>query len=145
YHSHGSRLGHLKTKVYCNTIDHAMDDTKRPPEQVAIHMDMPGKSWTGGFYSEAMYRLNNKHRISARLSGYLNRLTADMTMYPAVGSPMYMYTIPDAQRTFLSLDISDKIHVNHKFSVTANTTLAYNKSLLYSDAGKAQLSGVLDG
>jgi len=145
YHSGHDELSHIKTKIYYNSIDHAMDDTKRPPEQVAMHMDMPGKSWTGGFYSEAMYQASNKHQLNTRLSGYLNRLTADMTMYPAQGSPMYMYTIPDAQRTFLSLDISDKMYFSPRFSLTAHTTVSYNNSLLYSDAGKEQLSGMIDG
>src|SRR5690606_15924078 len=86
----------LRSKVYFNHIDHAMDDTKRPAESVPMHMDMPGVSWTGGFYSETSFQ-KGKHYLQARASGYVNRLTANMTMYPTQGSPMFMYTIPDAQ------------------------------------------------
>lgn len=144
YHHKNSKLPHLKTKIYYNFIDHAMDDTNRPPEQVPMHMDMPGKSWTGGFYSEAAYKPKSKHTLNTRLSGYINRLSADMTMYPKQGSPMYMYTIPDAQRTFLSFDFSDKIQMNQKLSITGNTTLSYNQSLIYSQQGKDQLSGMIN-
>ncbi len=142
YHQPEGKLAHLKTKVYYNFIDHAMDDTKRPPEQVPMHMDMPGKSWTGGFYSEAMILPGGDHVLNARISGYRNRLTADMTMYPEDGAPMYMYTIPDAQRTFLGLDLSDNIQMSDRLQLAVNGTLSYNASSIYSASGKAQLSGM---
>ncbi len=144
YHRHDRQLTHLKTKVYYNFIDHAMDDTKRPQEQVPMHMDMPGKSWTGGFYSEAMYTPAGKHALQARISGYRNRLTADMTMYPPEGAPMYMYTLPDVQRTFLGLDLSDRVQLG-RLTLTANTTGSYHHSSLYSQAGRDQLSGFVSG
>jgi len=145
YHGHEGRLAHVETKLYYNFIDHAMDDTKRPAEQVPMHMDMPGKSWTGGFYSETSYHLHAKHVLNARISGYRNRLTADMTMYPHSGAPMYMYTIPDAQRSFLGLDVSDHICITDRLDLAVNGTLSYNSSIIYSEAGKAQLSGVVPG
>lgn len=144
YHRPDRWLTHLKTKVYYNFIDHAMDDTKRPPDQVAMHMDMPGKSWTGGFYSEAMALPNGNHVLSARISGYRNRLTADMTMYPDDGAPMYMYTIPDAERTYLGIDLSDKIQIAERMQLNVNGTISYNGSSIYSAAGRAQLSGMAD-
>lgn len=145
YHQPDRKLAHLKTKVYYNFIDHAMDDTRRPPEQVAMHMDMPGKSWTGGFYSEAMVLPGGHHVLNARISGYRNRLTADMTMYPEGGAPMYMYTIPDAQRTYLGIDLSDNIHLTDRLQLGANSTVSYNGSSIYSADGRAQLSGMVDG
>ncbi len=145
YHRHDGRLAHVETKLYYNFIDHAMDDTKRPAAQVPIHMDMPGKSWTGGFYSEASYHLHPRHVLHARVSGYRNRLTADMTMYPDEGAPMYMYTIPDAQRGFLGVDLSDKISINDRLDLAVNGTLSYNSSSIYSEAGKTQLSGMVQG
>ncbi len=144
YHRHDRKLTHLKTKVYYNFIDHAMDDTKRPPEQVPMHMDMPGRSWTGGFYQEAMYVSAGNHVLQARISGYRNRLTADMTMYPPEGAPMYMYTLPDAQRSFLGLDFSDKLQLG-RLTLTANATGSYHHSSLYSPEGRGQLSGFLTG
>src|SRR5690606_20583520 len=124
--------------------DHAMDDTKRPQEQVPMHMDMPGKSWTGGFYSEAMYTPAGKHALQARISGYRNRLTADMTMYPPEGAPMYMYTLPDVQRAFLGLDLSDRVQLG-RLTLTANATGSYHHSSPYSQAGRDQLSGFVSG
>ena len=73
-----------ETKVYYNHITHVMDDTTRP--DVAIHMDMPGKSWTAGLYS--LVRANkNRHELTANYDLYYNRLFADMTMYPGGSFP----------------------------------------------------------
>lgn len=158
YHLHNTsdhRSGHpnhLLTKVYYNFVDHAMDDTKRPEEQVPMHMDMPGKSQTAGFLSEAGFSFphgsSNEaagHVVDVRLSGYLNRLTADMTMYPDTGKPMYMLTLPDAQRSVLNLDISDNIDIHDRLRVAINTTLSFGRSSLYSEEGRDQLSGMLQG
>lgn len=145
YHSNGKKLVHVKNKIYYNRINHAMDDTKRPPEQVVMHMDMPGRSWTAGFYSEGLYVPNTKHVIKGRVSGYLNRLSANMTMYPAGASPMYMYTIPDAQRIFLALDLADNIQLHKKVTLDINTTLSFIYSSLYSRSGKEQVSGIQQG
>ena len=134
----------LRSKIYFNHIDHAMDDTKRPAESVAMHMDMPGVSWTGGFYSETGYQ-QGKHYLQARVSGYVNRLTANMTMYPTQGSPMFMYTIPDAQRSHIDLAIADKLAVSEQWGVDFLGNYSYSHSQLYSEAGKAQLSGMKDG
>ena len=38
-----------ETKLYFNDIKHVMDDTRRP--DVAMHMDMPGKNRTDGYYT----------------------------------------------------------------------------------------------
>lgn len=145
HHSMGATgLMHWQNKVYYNDIDHAMDDTQRPAEQVPMHMDMPGQSRTMGFFSEARWLLPADQLLDARISGYHNQLTADMTMYPPAGTPMYMFTIPDAQRQHVSLDLSDKISFGSRLHATINTTLTYNASDLFSQAGKAQLSGMLN-
>lgn len=145
YHTHGKKLAHIKTKLYYNRISHAMDDTKRPPEQVLMHMDMPGQSWTAGFYSEMMYVPGQKHTIKARVSGYINRLTANMTMYPDNASPMYMYTIPDAQRIFVGLDLADYIPLSKRLSLNLSGNLSFVHSSLYSQSGRDQVSGILQG
>lgn len=141
----------LRSKIYYNFIDHAMDDTQRPPEQVPIPMDMPGRSWTGGFFSEAQIGLpwnipaGRQAVLQTRLSGYLNRLTADMTMYPAAGAPMYMFTLPDTERRQLYWDLSHELSLNERLSASINGTLTYSRSGLFSRAGELQLSGMLDG
>lgn len=144
FHDHHRLISHVKTKLYYNTIDHAMDDTKRPPEQIAMHMDMPGKSWTTGFYNELSIH-SEKHHIQGRTSGYFNRLTADMTMYPDEGSPMYMYTIPDAQRVFAAFDLSHRWHWSEQWSLESNATWSYTHSSLYTQDGIDQLSGIISG
>ena len=138
-------LMHWQNKVYYNFIDHAMDDTQRPADQVPMHMDMPGQSRTIGFYSETRFLLPLDQLLDIRLSAYQNQLSADMTMYPDVGSPMYMFTIPDAERRHLSLDLSDKISFGSRFTTSINSTLTLSASHLFSEEGKAQLSGMLSG
>lgn len=145
YHQHDGRLVHWENKLYYNLVDHAMDDTKRPTEEITMHMDMPGRSWTGGLYSEIHYKVHEKHLIKSRFSGYRNRMTADMTMYPDAGTPMYMYTLPDAQRYFTALDLSDQISLSPKLQLQLMATIAYQGSAIYSEAGKTQLSGMIAG
>ncbi len=137
-------LSDIRTKFYFNHIDHAMDDTKRPAESVAMHMDMPGLSWTGGFFSESAYE-KGKHYLQARMSGYINRLTANMTMYPDEGSPMFMYTLPDVQRSFISLDISDKILTSEHGGLDFMGTYNFAHSGVFSRAGEEQLSSMNEG
>lgn len=144
YHQAERFISHIKTKLYYNHIDHAMDDTKRPPEQVAMHMDMPGKSWTAGFYSEVASTMQ-QHGFKGRVSGYVNRLTADMTMYPDNGAPMYMYTIPNAQRAFLAFDLSHNWHLHPQWTIESNSTWSMAHSDLYNQAGRDQLSGMISG
>lgn len=141
YTSNISGLSDIKSKIYFNHIDHAMDDTKRPIETVPMHMDMPGLSWTAGFYSETGYSLKN-HFIQARINGYLNRLTANMTMYPSQGNSMFMFTLPDAQRNMISLDVSDKIYLTQQWVLEFLGTYSNINSSIYSQEGKNQLSSM---
>lgn len=136
-------MNEIRSKVYFNHIDHAMDDSKRPAETVPMHMDMPGLSRTAGFYSETGYQFA-KHHLQARLNGYLNRLTANMTMYPKDGNPMFMYTLPDAQRDLLSLDISDRYYLSEKWMMDFMGTYSFANSSIYSQQGEEQLSSLTD-
>lgn len=145
YKPHNKRLHSWETKWYYNTIDHAMDDTHRPKDQVPIHMDMPGTSQTMGFYSDAQWRLGSRHHITMRLNGYRNRLHAEMTMYPENAAPMFMLTIPDAQRDVIGLDISDRIELSSKAEIIAGIRTDYTGSSLYSAEGKQLLSGMYTG
>ena len=78
-YKHLFRHANWETKAYYNHITHVMDDTTRP--DVAIHMDMPGKSWTAGVYSLLTTALKH-HDVALNYDLYYNRLFADMTMYP---------------------------------------------------------------
>lgn len=134
-----------ETKAYFNVIDHAMDDTKRPKDQVPMHMDMPGNSQTMGFYSEARWGFGSRNHITTRLNGYRNRLHGEMTMYPEGGAPMFMLTIPDAQRAVLGLDISYKTALSSRIELNSGVRTDYASSSLYSAEGKQLLSGMHGG
>jgi iron complex outermembrane receptor protein len=143
YKVHGNNgwLKSLETKLFYNFIDHAMDDTKRPKSQVPMHMDMPGTSTTSGFYSEAIWNYKN-HEIKTRINGYQNRLHAEMTMYPNNAAPMYMLTIPDAQRNLLGFDLSDQIDLNKHWQIQVGGRMDIIRSSIYSEAGEKTLSGM---
>ena len=144
FHSNTGALQHVETKVYLNYIDHAMDDTKRPKEQVPMHMDMPGTSRTMGFYSEASWALEN-HEIKTKINGYQNQLHAEMTMYPVHGAKMYMLTIPDAQRELIGLDISDRYTIKPNLSLLMGGRVDFTSSSTYTSEGEKILSGMFQG
>ncbi len=81
----------VETKWYYNNIVHLMDDTKRP--ETPIHMDMPGWSYTSGFYSKLNFA-KQKHALEIRIDGNHTTTRADMTMYPPNEKEMYMQTLP---------------------------------------------------
>lgn len=145
YQPHSRSMHSWETKLYYNTVDHAMDDTKRPKDQVPMHMDMPGKSQTMGFYSEIRWAFSSRHHITTRLNGYRNRLHAEMTMYPEGAASMFMLTVPDAQRSMIGLDISDRVLLTPKVELTAGIRTDYTGSSIYSIAGRQMLSGMHDG
>lgn len=144
YHSNTGALQHAEIKVYYNFIDHAMDDTKRPKEDVPMHMDMPGTSRTMGFYSEAKWAIEN-HEIKTKINGYQNQLHAEMTMYPEEASEMYMLTIPDAQRQLIGLDISDRYSINPDVSLLMGGRVDFASSSIFTSEGEKILSGMFEG
>lgn len=83
----------LRLKIYTNEVRHYMDDTRRP--NVPIHMDMPGRSVTSGFFSEAYVRVSLKKTFRFRVDASKTNLHASMTMYQAGQLPMYMLTWPN--------------------------------------------------
>ncbi len=111
------RVEQLKAKLYQNRIYHQMDDTQR--ENVAMHMDMPGKSITSGAWSEARLQLFSNQPTSLKAEYYHHRLLGEMTMYPPEGVPMYMQTAPDAARKNVGLYLRQpwKIDRNNQVSV----------------------------
>ncbi|RXF68698.1 TonB-dependent receptor plug domain-containing protein [Arcticibacter tournemirensis] len=134
-----------ETKVYYNFIDHAMDDTRRPVEQVAMHMDMPGTSRTFGAFSSISFKLREHHYFKLQLDGFSNKLSAEMTMYPENAAPMFMYTLPDPARTSIGFDFSDKVFLNSHTSIKIGGRLEYLHDFLFTQAGKDQVSGLYNG
>lgn len=117
-----------ETKIYFNTIMHRMDDTKRP--QVPIHMDMPGWSKTYGYYSHLKAAVNT-HRFLLNVNGFMNKSSAEMTMYPADKTEklMFMLTWPDVRTLAQSIYLEDQINVadNATLKISASATLHQNK------------------
>lgn len=115
------------SRVYFNTIQHQMDDTKRP--EVPIHMDMPGWSTTYGFYSK-IKASRKKHALSFNVNAYLNKAIAEMTMYPkdTTEKSMFMYTWPNVQALYVGLNVAEKyaINVHHSINIAASVGIHRN-------------------
>lgn len=116
------------TKVYFNTLKHIMDDTKRP--NVAIHMDMPGKSETYGLLSNVTVNVK-KHKLILGLSSYYNRSIAEMTMYSKnpLEKPMFMYTWPDIRTYYFGLNAKDHwmINAHHHLNYSLHAGIQQNR------------------
>ena len=111
-----------ETKVY----------TKRP--DVAIHMDMPGKSWTAGVYSLLTTSLK-QHDLTLNYDLYYNRLFADMTMYPGGAAPMYMVTWPDVGTLNTGFALTDNVRIGRNQSLRLSAKLAWQQQKLNNEEG----------
>ena len=121
-----------ETKVYYNHITHVMDDTTRP--DVAIHMDMPGDSWTAGVYSLLTTSLK-QHDLALNYDLYYNRLFADMTMYPGGAAPMYMVTWPDVGTLNTGLALTDNVRIARNQSLRLSAKVAWQQQRLNNEEG----------
>ena len=131
-YKHLFRKASWETKVYYNHITHEMDDTKRP--DVAIHMDMPGKSWTAGVYSLLTTSLK-QHNLALNYDIYYNRLFADMTMYPGGAAPMYMVTWPDVGTLNTGFAMTDNISIARNQSLRLSAKVAWQQQRLNNEEG----------
>jgi iron complex outermembrane receptor protein len=141
----GKSINNWETKVYFNYIDHAMDDSKRPPETVPMHMDMPGTSKTMGFYSGGNIRFSKKQYINIKLTGFQNDLHAEMTMYPSNGNKMFMLTIPDARRTVIGLNVSTNIEITKKTDLSIGGRLESVSSQITTLIGRQTMTSFYSG
>lgn len=94
----GSSFKLLRIGAYYSDVYHEMDDTKRPPEEVAMHMDMPGWTSMAGVTGEAHFRLNERLKLEMQSEFYRRSSRAEMTMYPEGEGEMFMLTWPDIKR-----------------------------------------------
>lgn len=132
----GNFISTWEQKLYWNTIRHQMDDTQR--EETIMHMDMPGKSRTTGFYSHIQAALTKKWQLEARVDGHSNRLLAEMIMYPDDQSPMYMQTWPDVLTKEAGLFISSVVKPDSITTLTIATRIGFEHSRLMSELGREQ-------
>jgi iron complex outermembrane receptor protein len=123
-----------ENRIYYNNIVHIMDDTKRP--DVVMHMDMPGKSRTGGAYSTLNGR-NGKHRYSFNWDAYCNQSYAEMTMYSGNPDeiPMFMLTWGDIRTLNTGLFAVDEYAVGDKHSVRLSAKASFQRDGVQSDFG----------
>ncbi|MDR3180620.1 MAG: hypothetical protein LBT61_01660 [Prevotellaceae bacterium] len=123
-----------ESKIYYNNIIHIMDDTKRP--DVAMHMDMPGKSRTGGAYSTLSGR-SEKHRYSFNWDAYYNQSYAEMTMYSNNPGeiPMFMLTWGDIRTLNSGLFVVDEYSLNSNQAVRLSAKASFQRDGLQSDFG----------
>ena len=131
-YKHLFRNASWETKAYYNHITHEMDDTKRP--DVAIHMDMPGKSWTAGVYS-LLTTSHKQHDLALNYDLYYNRLFADMTMYPGGAAPMYMVTWPDVGTLNTGVAVTDNVSIGRNQSLRLSAKVAWQQQRLNNEEG----------
>ena len=131
-YKHLFRKASWETKGYYNHITHVMDDTKRP--DVAIHMDMPGDSWTAGLYSLLTTSLK-QHDLALNYDLYYNRLFADMTMYPGGAAPMYMVTWPDVGTLNTGFALTDNMRIARNQSIRLSAKAAWQQQRLNNEEG----------
>ena len=129
-------INSLEGKLYFNSIDHFMDDTKRP--SVSMHMDMPGWSNTLGSYIETKLNTGNYHNTKLYLDIYRTFVRAEMTMYPPNAEPMFMLTLPDTRRWSTSFFVSDDWSISKTFIVSSNVKFENLNSLVISKFGRQQ-------
>jgi iron complex outermembrane receptor protein len=123
-----------ENRMYYNNIIHVMDDTKRP--DVVMHMDMPGKSRTGGAYSTLSGR-NGKHRYSFNWDAYYNQSYAEMTMYSGNPAeiPMFMLTWGDIRTLNTGLFAVDEYSIGNKHSVRLSAKGSFQRDGVQSSFG----------
>lgn len=132
-----------ETKVYGNTITHIMDDTHRP--DVAIHMDMPGRSRTAGVYSLLTGNLGGNNSVTINADAYYNRLFADMTMYPGGAAPMYMVTWPDVGTLNAGLSVTDEVTLPHDQTLNLSVKWAWQQQRIHDEEGLHSLNVFFPG
>ena len=123
-----------ESKMYYNNIIHIMDDTKRP--DVVMHMDMPGKSRTGGAYSTLSGR-SGRHRYSFNWDAYYNQSYAEMTMYSGIPGeiPMFMLTWGDIHTLNSGLFVVDEYSINGNHTVRLSAKASFQRDGVQSDFG----------
>ncbi|MGB0402682.1 MAG: TonB-dependent receptor plug domain-containing protein [Salibacteraceae bacterium] len=138
----GKLIKKVEFKAYLNDVYHEMDDSKRPDEEVAMRMDMPGWSKTYGAFAKASITPLGKHNIESKLDYYYNFRRAEMTMYdPNGGAPMFMLTWPDVVRHAAGLALIDNYKINAKNSLALSGRVEYVSSHIEDEWGKRQLTG----
>lgn len=117
------------TKIYYNTIEHYMDDTKRPEN--LVHMDMPGWSTTYGLVSSLNLK-KERYTSAIEFNMYNNTSIAEMRMYPQdrKNRTMFAYSWPWVTTRFAGLSMNNNWEISDKsrLSLGGSLGLNYNES-----------------
>lgn len=113
------------TKVYFNTIEHYMDDTKRPEN--LVHMDMPGWSSTFGLLSQLQLKKAN-YSSEIELNAYNNLSIAEMRMYPQdrTKRTMFAYTWPWVTTRYAGLSMDNHWTLSKSGQLNAGAAIGVN-------------------
>ncbi len=133
-----SRWERMQYKVYGNTVYHLMDDTHRP--NVAMHMDMPGRSTTVGALGEATLRLGDSRQLSLRGDVSATDLYASMTMYQLGQPDMYMLTWPDNRTIQSGVAATYTFRPDTLSSIIVSTRIDQFSSFLTTQDARDQLT-----
>lgn len=113
------------TKLYFNTIEHYMDDTKRPEN--LVHMDMPGWSTTYGLVSTVNLK-KERYTSVIELNMYNNTSIAEMRMYPQdrKNRTMFAYSWPWVTTRFAGLSMNNNWEISDKSNISLGGSLGLN-------------------
>lgn len=113
------------TKAYFNTIEHYMDDTRRPEN--LVHMDMPGWSTTYGMVSSLNLK-KERYTSAIELNMYNNTSIAEMRMYPQdrKNRTMFAYSWPWVTTRFAGLSMNNNWEISDKSNISLGGSLGLN-------------------
>ncbi len=113
------------TKIYYNTIEHYMDDTRRPEN--LVHMDMPGWSTTYGLVSSLNLK-KERYTSAIELNMYNNTSIAEMRMYPQdrKNRTMFAYSWPWVTTRFAGLSMNNNWEISDKSNISLGGSLGLN-------------------
>lgn len=124
-------------KLYANSVDHLMDDSKR--QDVPVRMDMPGETRTYGAFFSASSQFD-KHTLKYKLDGYATNAYAEMTMFVPNETDMFMLTWPDVDRQDAGLFVSDQWRISEKFGTTISVRVEQAFTQMNSQMGQNQFA-----
>jgi iron complex outermembrane receptor protein len=115
-----------------------MDDTHRP--ETIMHMDMPGWSYTNGFYSQ--YKIQSKKQLlNLRIDAHQAFTKAEMTMYPTNEKPMFMQTLPGNFLNNTGLAANYLLNIDSVKCIGFNIREDYNYQYITDEFGILQWQG----
>jgi iron complex outermembrane receptor protein len=103
-------------------------------------MDMPGWSYTNGFYSQ--YKIQSKKQLlNLRIDAHQAFTKAEMTMYPTNEKPMFMQTLPGNFLNNTGLAANYLLNIDSVKCIGFNIREDYNYQYITDEFGILQWQG----